>query len=80
MKITRDNIRIQLDILTKSIKIRKEYIKQGLPAESKESLLDMSIFIIANIQLLSPDFTIDKGDPQFQRAMELQRQVRMLER
>lgn len=81
MKVTRNLVEVQLRFLENDIKDYKQAKDQKQrPHSSITGLLDYTIFILGNIQLLSDDLEFDRNDVLFKRAIELQRQIRLLER
>lgn len=77
MKITRSLVDVQLKILESDIAM---YKKEKTKTHSKAGLLDFSILILANMQLLSPDFTINKEDELFKKVAKIQQEIRQLKR
>ena len=77
MKITRSLVDVQLRILESDIAM---YKKEKTKTHSKAGLLDFSILILSNIQLVSPNMNINANDPQFQKLYLLQKQIRQLQK
>lgn len=82
MKITRNMIEVETKILEADLKQHEEQLKKypHVTTHTKEGLLDFSIFILANMQLLSPDFTINKEDELFKKVAKIQQEIRQLKR
>jgi hypothetical protein len=57
-----------VDLEIKALEKDLEKRESGLSRESKSSLINKCIFIISNIQLLSPSCDTDKNSPQFRRV------------
>lgn len=77
MKITRSLVDVQLRILESDIAL---YKREKTKTHSKAGLLDFSILILSNIQLVSPNMNINANDPQFQKLYLLQKQIRQLQK
>ncbi len=81
MRITKYKIELDLQLLESAIKQHKDEVMHGKPTiDSKLGLLDKSIFILGDIQLLSPDFEINRKDPLFKKLAKLQYEIRQLSR
>ena len=82
MKITRSMVETETRILEADVKQHKHQIENNsiVFTHSKEGLLDFSIFVLANLQLLSPDFTINKDDVLFKKIAIIQKEIRELKR
>ena len=81
MRVTKYKVELDLQFLESAIKQHKDEVMYGKPTiDSKSSLLDKSIFILGDIQLLSPDFEIDREDPLFKKLAKLQYEIMQLSR
>ena len=63
MIITERVVDLEINRLEQDLKNKE----MGVSKESKTSLLDKCTFIIANLQLTSPQGDIDRSSPQFKR-------------
>lgn len=82
MKITRESVEFEINLLSKAVEYHKLELKKNekRPADSKLGLIDKSVFILGDLQLLSPTLDIDRQDPLFKKIAKIQQEIRMMER
>lgn len=74
--INKEIVDWEINFLDRDVKRREE----GKSNENTASLMNRLTYVIANLQVVSPEFTIDRSSPQFKQIINIYTRIQKVTR